>query len=281
MLRNSSFAYTLTGYEKAQDAGRVTLWGTGNVQAFRSASTGLAYDGDLRTGYMGVDISMPGLVAGMSVSRTAGTAGFQTLGSHGEMTTRLTGVYPYARWQSASRPLQVWSILGGGRGEAVAGGESRDLSMRMAMMGLHTRWMDLPGLGLSLVGHAGVVSLSSPSREGSTLGDLNASVQQVRLGVEGSARAVSIGGSRLTPFAQVAGRYDGGAGQSGSGVEIAAGLRLAAGRLGIEARGRMLAAHTASGYQESGLSLIAYVRPPVGRDGLSVSVAPGGAPGRV
>ena len=274
VLRNSSFSYTLAGDEKTQGAGRVTLWGTGNVQAYRSSLSDLRYDGDLRTGYAGVDVSIPGLVAGMAVSRTMGAAGYQAQGSQGEMTTRLTGVYPYARWQSASRPMEVWSILGTGRGETVAGGESRDLSMRMAMMGLRAQWINFSGLGLSVVGHAGVMSLSSPSSAVSTLGGLDASMRQVRLGLEGSARAFSIGGSQLTPFAQVAGRYDGGTGENGSGLEVAGGLRLAAGRLGVEARGRMLAAHTASGYHERGLSLIAFIRPQTGSGGLTVSVAP-------
>ena len=274
VLRSSSFIYTLPGYGSARGTGGVTIWGTGNVQAFRSSPSGLRYDGGLRTGYAGVDISMHGLVAGLSVSRTAGTGAFQTTGIQGEMSTHITGVYPYAHWRSASRPLEVWSILGAGRGEAVASGESRYLSMRMAMMGLRARWMDLAGLGLSVVGHAGALSLTAPSPAGHGLGDLNAGVRQVRLGLEGSARGFGLGPSRLTPFAQVAGRYDGGAGESGSGLEVAGGLRLAAGRLGIEARGRMLAAHTASSYRERGLSLMVYVRPVTGRGGLSVSVAP-------
>ena len=274
ILRSSSFIYTLPGYGSARGTGGVTIWGTGNVQAFRSSPSGLRYDGGLRTGYAGVDITMRGLVAGLSVSRTAGTGDFQAPGIQGEMSTRLTGVYPYAHWRSTSRPLEVWSILGAGRGEAVAAGESRYLSMRMAMMGLRARWMDLAGLGLSVVGHAGALSLTAPSPGGQGLGDLNAGVRQIRLGLEGSARGFGLGPSRLSPFAQVAGRYDGGAGESGSGLEVAGGLRLAAGRLGIEARGRMLAAHTASSYRERGLSLMVYVRPVTGRGGLSVSLAP-------
>ncbi|MXY32966.1 MAG: fibronectin type III domain-containing protein [Boseongicola sp. SB0664_bin_43] len=274
VLRSSSFIYTLPGYGSVQGTGGVTVWGTGNVQAFRSSPSGLRYNGRLRTGFMGVDISTPGLVAGLSVSRTQGLAGFNTLGIQGEMSTRMTGVYPYARWRSTARPLEIWSILGAGRGEAVARDESRNLSMRMAMMGLRVHWMDMAGLGLSVVGHAGLLSLTAPSQPGHVLGDLNAGIRQVRLGMEGSAAGISLGSSRLTPFAQVAGRYDGGTGESGSGLEVAGGLRLAAGRLGVEARGRILAAHTASSYRERGLSLIAYLRPVTGRGGLSVSLAP-------
>ena len=274
LLRSSSFIYTLPGYGSARGMGGVTIWGTGNVQAFRSSPSGLQYDGGLRTGFMGVDISTPGLVAGLSVSRTAGMAGFNTLGIQGDMSTRMTGVYPYARWRSAVRPLEIWSILGAGRGEAVAREESRNLSMRMAMMGLRAHWMDMAGLGLSVVGHAGLLSLTAPSQPEHVLGDLNASVRQARLGLEGSAAGFNLGASRITPFAQVAGRYDGGAGESGSGLEVAGGLRLDAGRLGVEARGRILAAHTASSYRERGLSFIAYLRPITDRGGLSVSLSP-------
>ena len=273
VLRNSSFVYTLPRYGQEGYTNRVTLWGTGNVQAFRASPDNWRYGGGLRTAYLGVDVSVPGLIAGVSLSRTSGAASIDVPGAQGQVQTRLTGVYPYARWQSSSRPLQVWSILGEGRGSAVTEGENRDLSMRMAMLGLRTRFMYLSGVSFSVVGHAGVMSLNASSPAASIQGDLNADIRQVRLGLEGSSGTVRMGPSSLTPFAQVAGRYDGGKGETGGGVEIAGGFRLTGGRLGLEARGRLLAAHSASGYQERGLSFIAYVRPNTA-GGLSMSIAP-------
>ena len=82
-------------------------------------------------------------------------------------------------------------------------------------------------------------------------------------------------GMLVTPFAQVAGRYDGGDGQTGNGLEVAGGLRIAGGRAGLEARGRLLAMHTGDDVKEHGVSVVAYVRPMgSGGQGLSMSLAP-------
>ena len=65
----------------------------------------------------------------------------------------------------------------------------------------------------------------------------------------------------LAPFVEVAGRRDGGDGLAGTGLEIADGVRYAASRLQIEARGRLLTLHTEAGVQERGLSLTARRNP--------------------
>ena len=276
-LRSSSFSWSMqVGDPSAPGVRGLSLWGTGSVQAFRAAPEGGAhYDGDVRTGYLGADVTMRGVVAGVAVSRLTGTARYDAASGQGALNARMTGVYPYARWQSASRPLRAWTILGAGSGAMIAAAETRDLSMRMAMTGLRAQWTRVAGVDLSVVGHAGVMRLSSAGdASSSSAGDVDADVRQVRLGLEGKGKALRLGAASLAPFAQVAGRYDGGDGETGRGLEIAGGLRLAVGPLGIEARGRMLAIHSASGYEERGLSILASVRPPEGRGGLSMSIAP-------
>ena len=78
----------------------------------------------------------------------------------------------------------------------------------------------------------------------------------------------------LAPYVQVGGRYDGGAGQTGAGLETVAGLRYMSERLEFEARGRWLALHAAEGYQEyGGLARVAVKSRPDGT-GLQLAVAP-------
>ena len=44
-------------------------------------------------------------------------------------------------------------------------------------------------------------------------------------------------------------RRDGGSGQTGAGLEVAGGLRAARGVFHVEGMGRLLALHSAAGYQ--------------------------------
>ena len=69
-------------------------------------------------------------------------------------------------------------------------------------------------------------------------------------------------------------RHDGGDAETGTGVEVGAGLRYTAGAVTIEAQARTLLAHEASGYEDWGASGAIRVTPsPAGR-GLTLSIAP-------
>ncbi len=274
LLRGSSFAYTLPRTDAAGAGRRITLWGTGNIQTFKGRPDGASYDGDVRAGYLGVDVSSRGWMSGLSVSRNVGASNYDALVSQGTVSARLTSVLPYARWRSSGRPIEVWSILGVGAGAVAAGAETRDLSMRMGMLGLRALWVESGGINLSVVGHVGLMKLSSSSGASALLNDVEASVRRVRVGFEGSHASLRVGGMSLMPFVQVAGRHDGGDGETGQGIELTGGLRVLSGRVGLEARGRLLATHTATDYRERGLSLIASVNPGGGGGGLTVTVAP-------
>jgi len=65
----------------------------------------------------------------------------------------------------------------------------------------------------------------------------------------------------------------GGAGRAGAGLDVVAGLRAAAGRVRVDAQGRMLAVHSAAGYRERGLGVTLSVGDR-DREGLSLSVSP-------
>ena len=121
---------------------------------------------------------------------------------------------------------------------------------------------------LAVVGGAGYLSLATEGGD-SLAADLDVAVQRARLAVEATWTTEG-----LTPYVQVGGRYDGGAGQTGAGLETVAGLRYTSERLEFEARGRWLAAHAAEGYEEyGGLARLA-VKPHVDGTGFRMAVAP-------
>ena len=275
LLSTSSFSYALED-GTANGGLRWSVWGAGDLQNFRGEpDVNTSYDGDMKTAYVGFDVATErNWMAGIALSHAAGQSDYDVTVASGSLESRLTSVLPYLRWQCITGLTEVWSIVGLGTGEVEADDATSDLSMRMAMVGARTRLAASGDIGLDLVGDAGLSRLSTSDSESASLSDLNADVQRIRVGLEGSRSAKLSGGTTITPYAQVAGRYDGGDGQTGQGLEVSGGIRLSGGRIGINAQGRFLAVHTADGYSENGVSVAAYLNPGSGGTGLSMSVAP-------
>ena len=77
-------------------------------------------------------------------------------------------------------------------------------------------------------------------------------MRQVRVGIDMSRPVRTAGGTLVEPFGEVHARHDGGSGQTGAGLEVAGGLRVARGVFRVEGMGRLLALHAADGYREHG-----------------------------
>ena len=275
LLRTSSFSYALEDHT-ATGGLRWSVWGAGDLQNFQGEpDVDASYDGDLKSAYLGFDVATGrSWLMGIALSRVTGQSDYDVTVASGSLESRLTAVLPYLRWTCPTGFTEVWSIVGIGAGEAEVEDGTSDLSMRMGMLGARSRLASSGGLGLDLVGDAGLVRLSTSDSESAALRDITTGVQRIRVGLEGSRATALAGGATVTPYAQVAGRYDGGDGQTGQGLEVSGGLRLTGGRVGLDARGRFLAVHTAEGYSENGVSLVAYLRAKADGRGLSMSVAP-------
>ncbi len=273
-LRTSLFSYTFD--DQAEDGLRWGLWGAGDWQRFQDEhAAGASYDGHTSTAYLGADLATgQRWMAGIALSYAMGQSDYDITVASGSLEASLASILPYARWTGHGNRTQVWSILGLGTGNVEDGTGSSDLGMRLGMAGLRTRLADSGSIGMDVVGDAGLLRLSTSGSGSAALGDLAASVQRIRIGLEGSLSASMGGGTTATPYAQVAGRYDGGDGQTGQGVEVSGGLRLAGTRVGVDARGRFLAVHSHERYRENGFSLVAYLKPDADGRGLSMSVAP-------
>ncbi|MXZ74410.1 MAG: hypothetical protein F4Z03_04760 [Gemmatimonadetes bacterium] len=275
LLRTSSFSYALED-QNGSGGLRWSVWGAGDLQNFQGEpSVDASYDGDLKTAFLGFDVATGrSWLAGIALSRTMGQSDYDVTVASGSLESRLNAVLPYLHWTCPTGFTEVWSIVGLGTGEVEVEDGTSDLSMRMGMLGARSRLASSGGLGLDLVGDAGLLRLSTSDSESAALSDIATGVQRIRVGLEGSRSTALAGGTTVTPYAQVAGRYDGGDGQTGQGLEVSGGLRLTGGRVGLNARGRFLAVHSAEGYRENGVSLVAYLRPNADGRGLSMSVAP-------
>ena len=259
-----------------------SVWGRGDLGTFAGrGEAGLAYDGELRTGWLGVDARAGSWVAGLALSRGEGEADYSfaegALTGRGRLETTLTAVYPYGRWTLADG-LELRGVVGAGTGEArhALDGEEADtgdLSMRMASMGVRQALPDLAGMALALRADGSVTQLETEDGPDALHG-LSADSRRLRAGIEASRRFALDGGDAFEPFLEAAVRRDGGDGLEGSGVELAGGLRYHAPGVSVEARGRWLAAHSEAGAEEEGVSLTARADPGAHGHGLFVALSP-------
>ncbi len=267
--------------------GRWRVWGQGDRQSFRWAGPDDAagYEGDLATGYLGVDVQLTEhLLAGAAVSRSGSGSEWRQGYSSGRLGTELTVLHPYVR--IGGRDTAVWALAGVGRGTAenvrTLNGRrgTSPLDLRLGLLeGRHRLGRAAGGVELSLRGEASWAELRTGSGE-ETVDGLAAAVRRLRTGVEATLPLGGPGGMQVAPFGAVSTRHDGGAGQTGLGLETAAGVRVSAGRMRIEAQGRRLLLHTASGYEEHGFSVTAMAGGGHYEPGLTASVRPHwGAPG--
>ena len=154
-----------------------------------------------------------------------------------------------------------------------ASAETSDLSFNLGMFGGRREFAKAGSLQLAFRGDVAFANLETADGNGA-IDDLAAGVNRVRAGIEGSFSVDTGGSGKVTPFGELAFRNDGGDGLTGNGVEIAGGVRVDTNTLTLEARGRMLATHSAEDFSESGVSLMLNFHPSNDESGLSFSLTP-------
>ncbi len=280
-LRNTSFAVPM-GEGGGSDPGlpNWTLWGLGDYNTFEGTPDYGSHSGTVTSVYLGVDKSVAQRAQlGVTVSYSMGETDydFEGVGASGSgaLTTVLTSVYPYLRF-APSAGMDIWALGGVGVGTAenergvTSTTEESDLAMTLGLLGARQSLGTMGGLDMALRGDAGMVNLSTAEGEG-VIADQAVAAQRFRLGVEGGHTFQMASCAKVTPYGELSGRFDGGDGQTGGGLEAAGGLRYECprSRFRFEARGRILALNSA--YSESGGSVMASYSP--GADGLGLSMA--------
>lgn len=256
-------------------------WGQGDVQRFEGAS----YDGVLTSVYIGSDADFgERWRGGVSVSRSVAEVDYWLGGAAnrrtGVLETELVSVFPYVSWQLERGYL--WSVLGAGWGEATSDRadlgrrEDADLSMWMAALGgRHQLNADDGGVAVSLVEDVGLLSLITDGGRGA-INDRSVRVGRARVGLEAARAGLAKDGLSFTPFVAAMARNDFGDGETGTGLDLAAGVRYKNQplRIGFEAKGHMLATHSSEDYEESGVNLTVSVLPLSDGSGLRLSLSP-------
>ncbi len=281
LLRTTSFHVTLNAEEQGGSpndpilTGRSwQIWGLGDIQSFNAEPSAISrYEGELQTVYLGADTVLSDRwMAGVAVSSSRSDSDWQTGRADGQISTRLTAIYPYLQW--ADGLYSIWGTAGEGRGTIenvrTAGlvGES-DLKLQLALIEIR-RELEHEGDATFALRSDAAWAMLRTSDGPETIDRHKVSVNQFRFGTEFLRSITWANGLTLLPFGEVHVRRDGGAEETGMGMEVIGGSRLSAGRIWVDAQGRYLTLPSAANYRERGLGLTAGLS---SKDSESLSVS--------
>ena len=299
LLTGTSFRLTLgaeddgTGERAGFAGGRATLWGGGRTAGFEGLSEeGFALDGDVVSGWLGVDWHRRDLLLGLAISHSRGEMDYRDADAinrdgNAEIELDTTSVHPYARW-SLDDGLDVWGILGVGAGNLKLvdgfGGNVTDIGMRMAAAGVRRAlgsWSE-HGIDFAVKTDALAVVMRSDPRgldspgSADNLPGANVSAQRVRLALEGGYTRELESHGLVRSTLELGARHDRGGAETGAGVDLAGVVRYEDPSRGltVEGGGRVMLAHEAKGFEEWGAGGAIRLSPDGNGRGLSFSVEP-------
>ena len=257
------------------------IWGQGSVGGFDDEpAAGSTIDGKVVAGYLGLDYRpRQEAMVGVALAHSRGDVDYAMESvTSGQVDMNLTSVLPYAHW-SPRDGLGTWGLLGAGWGRAElqdeGGRVETDLRMWMAAVGLRQDVASWREIDLALKADGFLTELKTGAKPG--LPKAKGEARRLRLLLEGSSEWEVSPVSRMTPRLELGGRWDGGTGEDGMGMEVGGGLAYTHTDLGleVEARGRFLLAHQADGFEEWGGSLTVKLDPGQAGQGPWMTFSPG------
>ncbi len=266
-----------------------TSWGQGaSVSRFSAAVPGLGLSGEAATGSMGMDWERGRLLMGLAMTHSVGEGTAEDAGWRYALGSTATMAMPYARLALSDR-VSVWGLAGTGSGRmtldldgAVPQSYRTDLSMTLAATGVRGDLVAPAGPGgfaLALKADAFWVRTESERVTASEFGSLmgaRGESSRVRAVLDGSRTFSFAGGAALTPKLELGVRHDAGDAETGTGLEVGAGLGYADPSLGLDMALKVhgLAVHAEEGYDEWGVSGQLRLVPGDAGRGLSMSLTP-------
>ena len=272
LLTGSRFA--LTG--QSADGASMAVWGRGAHSRFSGVEGEASVDGAVSTTMLGADWASERTVAGVALSHSTGEGSWSEDGKSDALESTMAGVHPYVGYEVSER-LSVWGMAGYGEGELTMPDGTRtvrtDIDMVMSAAGVRRELKrgegveGLEGLEVALELDGLFLRIGADAAKG--LEAVEADVSRVRFGLESSLAMEMAGGATLTPRLEFGVRGDGGAAETGLGVDIAGGVAwLDPGRgLSADLGARGLFLHEEQDYEEWGVT-------------GGFTLEPGGASGR-
>ena len=284
-----------SGESGAPGSQGAVVWMSGDWRKLSRKQAGLDWSGDLFAAHVGADAALgPRLRGGIAASRyasavtytdgnprTVESVGAAVVGVH---RTRMTTATPYIG--VTGDRARAWAALGLGGGR-VEIDDAEVVNQRLGEQSSGARFAAAALGGSARLSSGGSVEVrvkasGETSRftvrgngEEGAIAPLAATAQRLRLSAEGSRTWALSSGAELTPALEVGGRWDGGGGVTGAGIEIGGGVVWSDPGAGLtmEARARALVAHR-GGAREHGVSAAVRLEPGARGRGLSLSLSP-------
>ena len=265
-----------------------TSWGQGtSVSRFSGSVPGLSLSGESVTGALGMDYEHGRLLTGFAMTQSLAEGTAQGAGRSYLMESSVTAMLPFARLALSDR-VSAWGLAGTGSGELTLdlddGAAERygtDLSMTLVAAGVRGELVtpaEAGGFALALKADAFWVRTESEAVSAPGAGNLagaRADASRLRAVLDGS-RTFSLAGGALTPSVALGVRHDGGDAETGTGMEVGAGLGYADPSRGLDMAVRVhgLAGHAEDGYREWRVSGSLRLVPGGEGRGLTLSLTP-------
>ena len=279
VLSGSEFALN----RATSSGGILSFWSRSAQSQFHGRDGVMALNGDVRTTMFGADYSKGRMVTGVSLSHSRGLGNYASVDS-GRMTSAVTGLYPWIGYKASDR-ITVWTVAGYGAGGLLlnpGAGPAIETGLSMAMAAGGGRGQILgDGNGFGLAFKADALWVGTHTKAvngpGGRLAATDAAVNRLRTALEGS-HTLTIGNRMaLTPSVEVGIRQDGGDAETGTGMDVGAGLVFADAVTGlsVDVRVRRLVVHQADGFAEHGMSIsVSYNPTPTTPLGFTARVSP-------
>ena len=265
--------------ENGMAPGGVAIWGSADYRNMSGGkNSSVSWDGDLFSVHVGTDVLLEsGMLIGLSASVSRGSFDYSgsSRNTSGQLKTRMTSLHPYLGW-TASERLNLWMTVGYGQGkieynDSGLSPSASDTSLTTTAFGSRYRLNDG---GFRMLGEAVTVDLKTEAW-GTRLTVKGNEARRIRthglrFAIEGTQERKMETGATLTPYGELGVRWDGGEGDTGTGLELGGGLKLLAPCLcqTLDASARYLALHE-SGRKEWGVGMS--IRRDLNYDGTGMS----------
>ena len=291
VLGGSSFLVPLSSHDgdSGSEVG-MAVWGGGD---FRTIGGGDAdavdWDGSVWSARLGVDMRfVDSLLTGIAVSWASGALDYVDAtpreDREGTYATWLVSAHPYVGWTTPD--FGLWASGGFGFGgvtldDSEEDAQEADLTQWSVGAGgsvtlLSTDWFIAGGnTALKLKAEGFLAGATVAENESKLIQELTVGVNQARAAIEASHAQHFAGGGSLRPSLEIGGRFDGGDGETGAGLEVGGGLTYAdpGSGLTVAGTGRALVIRDGN-YGEWGLSGLIQLDPNAAGHGLMMSVRP-------
>ena len=225
----------------------VGVWASANYDRISSKAEGLGdWDGSQFSLFVGVDGHVSkNTVIGVAASWSKGSTEFDN-NSTLDIDTGLLGLNPYIGWHSADGKKTAWGTVGYSTGDfeqdQLPQPIKTDLKMTVLAVGGSTRIAKRAGFDFAIKGDLSTAELSTDAVD--MMPEVKSKAHRARVAVEAEVNKASDSGAHVMRSVALGLRYDGGDGDTGSGLELDGGLDWSGRSLSVSGAANVLLFHT-------------------------------------